>query len=435
MNKVYKAPRLMVAATGSSKGKTTITSCLLKLIKDRGIDVHGGKCGPDYIDPMYHEAVIGIPSKNLDPFFCDSELLAASFIEGIGEITVVEACMGLYDGLGTSSAKSPYEVATILDMPIILIVDAYQKGYSIIAEILGFLGLDSKKLIKGIFLNRISESYFDRLAPVIEAETGIEVVGYLPNIKEEIFESRHLGLKSVEENLALDKINELAKRLSNTLNLDRILALANSAKPIKISMELKDYKFPNLSGIKIGVASDKAFNFYYKDNLDALRYSGAEIIFFSPLKDAKLPENLDAIYIGGGYPEIYLDQLDANLGMRHAIKDFVEEGKCLFAECGGFMYLMDAIEGKKMVGIFDGTAKNMGKLVRFGYVDIYFDELSVKGHEFHHFDVENPGDRYKVVKASNRACYNAFRCYKNCIAGFPHLYFMSNPDIVGKLFR
>ncbi len=436
--------KVMFAATGSGKGKTSIVSGLLWLLKEKGLDIHSFKCGPDYIDPKYHEAVLEIPSTNLDPFFAAEDLLKASFMDAAGSFNIIEACMGLYDGLGTTSRCSSYQVARALDCPIVLIVDASGMAYSIVAEIKGFLSMDESGLIRGIFLNRISAGFYEKIKPVVEKECGLPVIGYLPRLKDLELKSRHLGLMTVEENQGLDKIAAAGKVLADTFDTGVFFNLAAMTEQetktnLKEERGLSSFATSFKDKKKIAIAYDDAFWFYYKDNLKCLEYAGAELIYFSPMQDAALPEGIDAIYIGGGYPENYLTELEANAAMKHAIKAFAAAGGHIFAECGGFMYLCQAIldEGgcpHNMVGIFEETAENKGKLVRFGYVDVSLGGQTIKGHEFHHYDVTNPGDEAVVTKASTGARYGAFRSCKNVLAGFPHLYFFSNPDFIIDFF-
>lgn len=420
-----KATRVMIAATASGKGKTTITTGLLSLLKEAGYAVHSFKCGPDYIDPMYHEAVLGVPSKNLDPFFCDEDLLRASFIYDVGDINIIEGCMGLYDGMSVTSENSPYTVATYLKCPIILVVDGQNKGYSIIPEILGFIQLDVNKLIKGIFINQISDNYFDRIAPVIEKETGLKVVGHLRKLTEDTFDSRHLGLKSIQENNAIEKINSITNILKDTVNIDCVIEIASNAQELLISKRFGDYIEKDcLRGEVVAIAQDEAFNFYYKDNIRLLELSGAKIKYFSPIHDAYIPEEATMLYIGGGYPENHLIELSSNESMKKSVYDFIESGHKAFAECGGFMYLQSSIEGQPMVGVFNNSAYNTGKLVRFGYVEAVYSNKVYKGHEFHHYDVANPGTELEITKASTGNKYRAGLKYKNCLASFCHFYFV-----------
>ena len=430
-----RSSRILISATSSNVGKTLFVSALLEVLKFS--NTHSFKCGPDYIDPMYHEAVLGITSKNLDPFFMDENLMKASFLEDAGDINIIEGCMGLYDGLGVTSKCSTYEVAQNLRTPVVLLVDAAKAGYSIVAAIKGYQSLDTDNLIKGVILNRISEGYYKKLSKVIEEECGIKTLGYMPVIKESTFESRHLGLKSVEENNAKEIVHLVSLIIKDTVDIDGILDVAESAEHLVYDKKLADYVSCNATEEKplIAVAKDEAFNFLYKDNLWALAMCGADIVYFSPLWDEKLPENVKGVVIPGGYPELYAKQLSDNKSMLESIRAAAEKGMPVIAECGGYMYLQRAIEIENkafgMVGIFDGIAKNKGKLVRFGYIEATNEAYKIKGHEFHHFDVDNPGEDFDIVKASDRNIkYKAVESYKNVTAGFPHLFYLSDTRFI-----
>lgn len=432
---INNSRRILISATSSNVGKTLFVSALLEVLKYN--NTHSFKCGPDYIDPMYHEMVLGIPSKNLDPFFMDEELMKASFIEDAGDINVIEGCMGLYDGLGVTSTCSTYDVAKNLKAPIILMVDASKVGYSIIATIKGYLSLDTERLIKGVVLNRISEGYYRKLAKVIEEECSIRALGYIPVLKNATFESRHLGLKSVEENNAREIVSAVSAVIKDTVDIDGILELTESAEELEYSNSLIDYfdvVLPNDRPI-IAIAKDEAFNFIYKDNITALAMCGADIVYFSPLHDKKLPEGTKGIILPGGYPELYAKALSENTGMRDSIKQAAENNMPILAECGGFMYLGQGIKSEdetyKMACVFSGVAENKKKLVRFGYINVKNDKYHLKGHEFHHFDVEKPGDDFFVEKASDDSVrYNAISSFKNVVAGFPHLFYLSDVNFI-----
>lgn len=427
--------RILISATSSNVGKTLFTSSLLEVLKFA--NTHSFKCGPDYIDPMYHEVVLGIPSKNLDPFFMDEDMLKASFLEDAGDINIIEGCMGLYDGLGVTKECSTYDVAKKLESPIVLLVDASKAGYSIVAQIKGFLALDEDSLIKGVILNRMSEGYYKKLAPVIEKECNVKPLGYIPTLKNAAFESRHLGLMSVEENNAKEIISAVSAVIKETVDVDGILEIAESAKPLIGGKTLSDY-VERVSLDKrplIAIAKDEAFNFLYKDNIAVLAMCGVDIEYFSPIHDKKIPSKASAMIIPGGYPELYAKELEENKSMMEDIREKIEDGMPVLAECGGFMYLCEGISvdenTHKMAGVLKGTAVNQKKLVRFGYVDISNGKYHLKGHEFHHFDVKNPGEAFDIKKASDESVkYKAMTTYKNVIAGFPHLFYLSDINFV-----
>ena len=433
--KKKKVSRIVIAAPGSGRGKTTFVSSLLALLKKHGEDVRAFKCGPDYIDPMFHESVLGIPSKNLDTFFCGPELLRASLYEDRGSINVIEGVMGLYDGIGMTEQASTYELARILNAPIILCVDAHGMGRSAAAVIKGFQAMDDAGLIRGVFLNRVSAGYYQKLAPWLEETCGIPVVGFLPNMPEAVLKSRHLGLESPEENEALAKLGKTAEMLEETLDLAKLKQVAESAEPLDVSVRFDDV-LPPVSGTRavVAVAKDEAFSFFYKDNLTALQKCGLELRFFSPMRDEKLPEGASALVLYGGYPELYAKELSANVSMRESIRTACDGGMPVIAECGGFMYLQEKLKTADgtfdMVGVFPGSAENRGKLIRFGYVRGTDGMSHLRGHEFHHFDVDEPGSAWTMTREATGEEYPAMHVKNGVVAGFPHFYYYSDVSFV-----
>lgn len=426
MSDIKRYNRIMISATGSGKGKTTFTMGLLAALKERGLNVCAFKSGPDYIDPMYHRTVIGVPSKNLDPFFCDEDRLLASFldkaVEGENAINVIEGAMGLFDGIGVSPKASSYELAVRLRCPIILVVDCSGAGYSIIPVIKGFLAEDREHLIKGVMLNKISAMYCKKLTPIIEKECRVDVIGYVPNDKELSLDSRHLGLKAPGENNAAEKLKLCQKLVEECVDFDKLSKVMADEAPLMVNKKLSDYvtAVADKGSIKIAVAMDEAFSFYYEDNLKALEWAGAKIEYFSPLKDAHLPDGCCGVLLGGGYPELHEDELVANTSLIEELKEKAKAGMPMLAECGGFMYL-------NYIGLLEGEVFSVGKSVRFGYIYLSGDGYSLKGHEFHHYDVTNPGDEWDVNPAGGRAAYKAMIKKDNVLAGFPHLYYLSDP--------
>lgn len=439
-----KIRRVMLAAPKSGSGKTMLTCALLQTLKDRGEQVISYKCGPDYIDPMFHKKVIDIPSKNLDTFFTNEEQTKRRFLSGRTEreIAVLEGVMGLYDGLGgVRKEGSSYHLAEVTDTPVILVVDAKGMGKSILALIAGFLAYDEKKLIKGVLLNRMSKSYYQILKPLIEQELKIRVVGYFPEYKRFQIESRHLGLKMPEE---LPHIKEELKLLSQafaeTVSLDEIMTIAEEAGGLSQ---------PGIEGVKkgtenkdmpvIAVARDEAFCFYYEDNLQLLEEYGARLSYFSPLHDRTLPQECDGILLGGGYPELYAEELGENKTMLSQIREAISDGIPIVAECGGFMYLHEFIQDKEnkkqsMTGVIPAGCHDTGKLVRFGYIEIKEKKASflpegqvIRGHEFHYFDSEKNGEDCIASKPVSGKTYPCILAGETYWMGFPHLYYPSNP--------
>ena len=426
-------PRLVIGATSSGSGKTTITCGILCSLINRGLKVASFKCGPDYIDPMFHEEVLETPSNNLDSFFLDKESLIRVFNENAKEdISIIEGVMGYYDGItSTSFSSSTYEIASILKANTILIVNCKGMSQSIIALIKGFVEYVSDSRIKGIILNNISKKVYDELKPKIEELFNeIVVLGYVPKLDSSLLlESRHLGLVTAKEILDIkDKIKRLSDVLEETIDFDKLLKIASIEK-----LESKSLNINKIKDVRIGIARDKAFCFYYDSNIDLLKKLGAEIVYFSPLCDKSLPPNLDGLYFGGGYPELYLEKLSNNTKILNDIKQKITSGIPVIAECGGFMYLNKAIDGYKMVGVFDSEVKNMNKLVRFGYVTLTANENNlllkpgeeIKGHEFHYYDSSDNGSSFSLRK-TNGTIYQSVKASNNMYAGFPHLYFYSN---------
>ena len=453
-------PRLVIAATKSGSGKTTITCALLQALLQRGEKVRSFKCGPDYIDPMFHEKVIGIPSGNLDLYFTDEELTKSFFLKDLDDdMAIVEGVMGLYDGVGgITQEASTYHLAQTLDAPILLVLNARGMGRSILAEIKGFLDMDQNHLIRGILLNQIPASFFETVKPFLEKETGIPVFGFFPTCKDLTLESRHLGLMLPDEVDGLkEKTKQAAGILEDSVDLDGLLSMMKdfaSEHPIsgqafetimkdRISEHMADHADANeqipapTPKVRIAVAKDRAFNFYYRTNLDLLELAGAELLFFSPLKDKTLPEGTDGILIGGGYPELMCEELSANGSMRESILKAIKSGTPSLCECGGFMYLHEILvgmDGKEypMVGAIPGKCFHAGKLVRFGYAEFENEQTKskIRGHEFHHYDSESNGeDRLATKPFSGRS----FRCMhegEDHLWGFGHLYYASDPEFV-----
>lgn len=462
-----KRNRIMIAALKSGSGKTTITCALLQALKDAGEQVAAYKCGPDYIDPMFHKKILDISSKNLDTFFTGEEETKQLFLQNHTpqDFAVLEGVMGLYDGLGGIRKEgSSYHLATITRTPILLVVDAKGMGRSVIAAIAGFLKYDKEHLIKGVLLNRMSKGYYETLKPVMEEELHIEVVGYFPEQKELQLESRHLGLKLPDEIADIkQQLKQTADELQKTVSLSAVRRIAQSAEELPVSEkpgknETKVIALSNETaetldnGLReavpavtgkehpvIAVAKDEAFCFYYEDNLRLLEEAGAELAFFSPIHDSALPDSCDALLLGGGYPELYAAQLSANSSMLCEIRHAIQGGMPVVAECGGFMYLHTSLEtrdGKAypMAGVLDAKCYDTGKLVRFGYIELSEKEPAflpenghIRGHEFHYFDSEANGTDCVALKPVTGRTYACVNKNARWFIGFPHLYYPSNP--------
>jgi cobyrinic acid a,c-diamide synthase len=435
-----RLPRIMIAATSSGSGKTMITCGILQALINRGLAVASFKAGPDYIDPMFHSKVIGTKSKNLDTFFTDertTKFLFGKTAKGV-ELSVIEGVMGFYDGLGVTSTKaSSCELSHITQTPVILIVNCQGMSLSTLAVVQGFLAYKRDNQIQGILLNQVSEGLYLELKKKIEKELQVVVLGYIPQVKNLQISSRHLGLITPEEvNGFRVKINKLADIIEKTVQIDKIIEIAKNASWFKY----EEIKVPRIARTsRIAIAKDKAFCFYYEDNLQVLKDMGAQLIEFSPLEDSRLPNNINGLLLGGGYPELYAKKLSENVTMRRSIKEALGNGMTCMAECGGFMYLhqtMEDMEGKKfpMVGWVDGDIYKTDKLLRFGYITLSVNQDQmlgkqgeiIRGHEFHYFESSALGDGFLAKKPSGKAEWNCIHGNEQMAVGFPHLYYYSN---------
>ena len=556
--------KIVIAADRSGAGKTTVSCGLLAVLKKRGVKVQSFKCGPDYIDPMFHRRVLGVPSGNLDSFFTDAATLRRIFTERVvesgAELALVEGVMGYYDGLGgVSSRASTWEIAHILDAPTILVMDTKGASVSIAALVRGMMGFgeemeaesgrstpgrpaeippeevpaigravctgDSESAspsdgcnrdeaekragsrqsgIRGLILNRVSPMFYPRLKSVIEEYCpGIEVLGYLPELPELEVPSRHLGLVEPGEIEDFQRWTErVAAQMEESVEVERLLEIAgvdglnipqafgrdewNNLKCLDMSAdEISDddatdgqnlsgentwlqgndasvqavtcmtmdggsidrntegAKMPESRRVRIAVSEDEAFNFTYEENRALLRQLGAELVPFSPLHDEALPADVDGLLLSGGYPELYKDALHANASMRVSVAETVKHGLPTIAECGGYMYLLDAIEQVPMCGVLSGDAERKTRLVRFGYVEAETRRDSVlgpagtvlRGHEFHRYDCDFNGADCTLTKpaaghgraATSARSYEGIYLTDSLAAGFPHFYYWSNP--------
>jgi len=446
----------MIAALKSGSGKTLITCGLLKHLKDKGLDVVSFKCGPDYIDPMFHKKVLGIDGRNLDTYFSGTEGVKRIVAEVGKKYAVMEGVMGIYDGMKADSLEgSCYEASKVTKTPVILIADASSCGRTIISLIKGVLHDDTDCLIKGIILNRISSSFYDSLKDVLIKEirasrSDVELLGFFPKNPELSIESRHLGLRLPKEiDLLREKIEKSAKVLGENIETDKIIRIMENAENLYIDLKENVAFNDKKKKVNLAVAYDEAFCFYYKDNLDLFRENGVEIEFFSPLWDKTLPKDADGILLGGGYPELYLDRLSKNTSMLSSIRCAIENNVPSLAECGGFMYLHKSVadtDGNEyeMVGAIDGKCSFSGHLVRFGYMkinsaneDAFQDELfgsliGMKGHEFHYYDSSINGEAFVAGKPDNSRMWKCMITENNGIWGFPHFYYRSDPEFVLK---
>ncbi len=442
MNKkrMKKLPRLLFAAPCSGSGKTVITCGILKILQRRKISCVSFKCGPDYIDPLFHQYVLGIPGYNLDSFFLSPKQVSDLFEEKVkgANMAIFEGVMGYYDGVaGITTHASAYEIAQITKTPVILIVDGKKSSLSLAATVKGFLEYKPDSRICGVILNQTSPMMAERMRPCLE-ELGIRLYGMLPCCEEAEWESRYLGLTLPKEQLRLqEKMDALADRLEPYLDVEGLLDLAETAPPVhrisnpSFSDDMKKKEIRN-----IAIARDEAFCFYYQENLELLERNGWKLIPFSPLHDKHLPcAGISAILLGGGYPEVYARTLSENKAMLSELQIAQRQGIKFLAECGGFLYLHETLEGidgvsYPMVGLIRAKGYRTERLSRFGYI-ILLDKDGrriARAHEFHYWDSTMPGEDLQAVKPLSTKGWECMYVTDQMIAGFPHLYYGSNPE-------
>jgi len=426
------SPAFLVAGTHSGCGKTTVALGLMAALARKGLAVQPFKCGPDFIDPTLHQLAGGRISRNLDLWMAGESFTRQTFrrrMEG-ADIGVIEGVMGMFDGGLSSSAA----LARTLGVPVVLVLDVRSAAESAAAMVKGFETLDPAAAPRAVILNRIgSERHLALVRGAIAQHCRAEVIGFLPRSLDFAMPSRHLGLHMGNEALAPMALAALARTVTGHIDLDRLLFLAGEGagcdpapggeKPLAASRA------------RIAVARDRAFCFYYEDNLDLLRAAGAELVFFSPMADSELPEDIGGIYLGGGYPELFAAELAANGPMRRAIRSWAEAGRPIYAECGGFMYLCRSIttdsgEKKEMVGVFPVASRMRGQRAALGYREIRLvrDTLLgpagtiLRGHEFHYSEIEEmPGEIFRCYAVEN--CAGEGYGYKNVLGGYMHLHF------------
>lgn len=448
---------ILFAGVSSGSGKTTVTTGILSALKARGIDLSAFKCGPDYIDPMFHRHVLGLPSFNLDPYFLEGESLRNLFVRRAREFSVIEGVMGYYDGVGTAGDYSTYSVASRIGVPVVLVVNAEGMATSVGAVIRGFRDFRKDSGVCGVIFNCVSPMMYPFLKKVAE-DAGVRAYGFLPKDESVAFESRQLGLNTdIDSDVLQQRLSKLKELTERFIDLDALLSIGGEILPSEADSESEcrsdcgvDFKADCGTEIErelpipqceaengrrptIAVAKDKAFCFLYEENLECLRKYGANIVFFSPMEDDALPD-ADGIYLPGGVPERYLKDLSANGSMLRSVKEAVGRGTPTVAECGGFLYLHREIDGIPMAGVLEGSAYRTEKLQRFGYIEMTAKRDNVlcktgeriRSHEFHYYESSEPGDGFSVARARGGEAYSAAVLSDRLYAGFPHLYFGAN---------
>jgi cobyrinic acid a,c-diamide synthase len=436
-------PKIVVAGATSGVGKTTITTAIMYALAKNGFHVQPFKIGPDFIDPSYHNLVTGRHSRNLDVWMMGKNGVLKCFnnsSEG-ADVAIIEGVMGLFDGLsGKDDYASTAQIAKILDAPVILVIDAGKAARSIAAIALGFLHFDKKLKIAGFILNNVAgDKHAKFVLDAFACKVNVPIIGIVRRNKKIMIEERHLGLiPALELEKKKRSIYQSAKYISEQIDIDKIKSLC---KPINRTKTIQK-EFPD-THIRVAVALDESFNFYYEDNFDALRKQQAELIFFSPVNDVELPENIHGIIIGGGFPEILADKLEFNQAMIKSISKAATDGMPIYGECGGLMYLTRSIrrnkEGKKkrqkMVGLIEADTFMSGKLTlnytEADCISSFFEDIyKIRGHEFHYSNIENISTDSKFAYNMRRGNgvdnkRDGFVVY-NCLASYMHLHFANN---------
>lgn len=431
--------RILIAGTNSGCGKTTVICALLAALKKRGVDVASFKCGPDYIDPMFHREALGIPSQNLDLFFCSQMQLQSQLAADQHKLHIIEGVMGYYDGIGTDGVASTHAIAKATSTPVILVVHVKGMYTSTGALLQGFSNYQPDSGIRGVIFNGATPMLYEGLQQIAR-DAGVIPLGFLPFDTSVEMESRHLGLVTANEIVNLQKkLDTLALLAEQYIDLDQILQLAAKAPPLAATQSVRKKE----AHVRIAVARDEAFCFLYQENLALLSALGAELCYFSPIHDPVLPEHIQGLYLPGGYPELYANALSGNSTMLAAIKSAIACGLPTIAECGGFLYLHETLDGLPMVGVIHAAAFRTAKLQRFGYVTLTAkaDNLlcnakeSIRAHEFHYYESDLQGSDYLAEKPYAMRQYACIHATDTLYAGFPHLYFPANPAFAENFIR
>lgn len=433
----------LIAGTKSGIGKTTVSMGLMSCFSD----VSPFKVGPDYIDGKFHEYVTGNKSYNLDFFLMGEDGVRESFLKHHKNFSIAEGVMGLYDGLDNSLDNgSSAHISRILNLPVILIVDGAGRSTSIAAEITGYQNFDRRVNIIGVIINKVSsEKTYEILKEAVEKYCKIKCFGYIPKIENISLSSRHLGLVEAYEVYDLkEKIEVLKNEFQKTIDLKAIYETAEINPCCELKNTFSDFK-DRYKNVKIGIAKDSAFSFYYNDNIEFLENLGAEIKYFSPLKGEKIPDDVDMLYFGGGYPENYAVELENNILMINSIRDFYNKNGVIYGECGGFIYLskkLITLDGKEynFVNLTENIIemKNRLDIGRFGYINIkYRENFYGKGHEFHYSKIKEEGKEkkeFKIEKPNGRKWECGYSS-KNLLCGYPHIHFFKSSDIIFDLLN
>lgn len=443
-------PRILIAGTHSGVGKTTITLGLMSVLKERGYNVQGYKVGPDYIDPSHHTAVTGRPSRNLDTWLMSRDVCLELFERSLvqSDVAVIEGVMGLYDGCmdGTEYGSTAH-LSKILNTPTILVIDARGMSRSAGAVVLGYKNFDKDIKIRGIILNRIkSERHYVSIKKSIEDNCDIPVLGYLSFNEEIILPERHMGLvPSAEQELSKSAYQKIGNLMSATVDIDRLISIASSVNSLPAFKKTVFVGNNDRFYFRIAVAVDEAFNFYYQDNLDLLESYGVELAYFSPIYDKYLPADIDGLYIGGGFPELYAAMLASNTTMKESIRKAYKNGVVIYGECGGMMYLLEKMVDFKnktyeMCGIFKGMTKMENKRQGLGYVTVQAQHDSLlcnngdvfRAHEFHWSSLHVPEGTsyaYTISKCDENKTKADGLFADRAMGSYAHVHFATDPRL------
>lgn len=459
---------IMIAGVSSGSGKTTLTIGLMRALRDRGLKVAGFKSGPDYIDPMFHKLATGNSSYNLPTWMVPDDALAYLYNKHseLADLSVVEGVMGYFDGHDPSEIiGSSAHLANVINTPVMIVMDGSSTALTAAAVLSGLIGFHSPSKIKGVIFNKIkTEHHYQLLKRAVETHLSIKAYGYLKPNEDISLKSRHLGLVQAEEDVEIEaKIKAMAEMVEASVDIDGIIAdfktlqeqtpvdlISESVNLDKVSAESgkKSYnqyfeekmaqiknRILQSGGLTLAYAKDQAFSFYYADNLELLEAVGVTLIPFSPMIDSDLPIESDAVLLGGGYPEIFSGALEQNRSMRESIRKFIVKGGPIYAECGGFMYLTNAITDLNqntyyMVGAIDADTVMTQRLQRFGHVEANFEEVvSVRGHEFHHSQIIPKSDQSYQIKVNRKGKQHLCGLkYKNTFGTYVHTHWYSNLD-------
>ncbi len=445
--------QLILTAPASGSGKTMMTCALLRALQKRGLNPCAFKCGPDYIDPMFHRKVLGAEGCNLDLFLSDPAAVRALYAAYCRrhDAAVCEGVMGYYDGLGGGTDRaSTWDVADTLKLPVILVLRPGGAGLTLAALVQGLDRFRASSHLAGILLNDCAPVQAESLAPVLERETGLPVLGCLPHLPQAVVASRHLGLYTADEITDMDRrLDVLAAALEEHADLPRLMELCG--RPAPSLRETFGGRLPfgrSEAGVRIAVARDEAFCFVYDETLRTLEAAGAEPVPFSPLEDTALPQNIGGLYLPGGYPELYGERLARNERMRKAVREAVQSGMPTVAECGGFLYLCRSLECgdgavRPMAGALPGLGSRKERLVRFGYAEMTAEEDSllfragetVPVHEFHYWDCTGDGNSFALKKPVTGRKWKEGFASPSLYAAFPHLYFAGHPELARRFVQ